>query len=73
MEATWTPRDRLLTRPQVEERVGLTVTTIYRKMRDGSFPEPVRISKRAVRWHESEIEAWIASRPRATGDMPPAA
>ena len=60
--------DRLLHRAEVEERTGLARTTIYRKMREGSFPEPIQVGARAVRWPASEIDAWLASRPRATGE-----
>ena len=63
--------DRLLRLSEVAARTGLGRTTIYRKMREGSFPEPLRIGARAVRWPESEIEDWVATRPRATGDTPP--
>ena len=59
--------DRLLSRREVEKRTGFSRTTIYRKMREGSFPEPIQIGARAVRWPASEIESWIAERPRATG------
>ena len=60
---------RLLTRREVEERVALGRSAIYELMRDGKFPEPIKVGRRAVRWYESEINAWIASRPRATGDL----
>ena len=60
--------DRLMRRAEVEERTGLARTTIYRKMREGSFPEPIQVGVRAVRWSSTEIEAWLASRPRATGE-----
>ena len=59
--------DRLLHRAEVERRVGIGTSTLYRMMRDGDFPEPLRIGTRAVRWRESEVEAFIAARPRATG------
>ena len=62
--------DHLLRLNEVLIRTGLARTTIYRKMRDGSFPEPLKIGVRAVRWPESEIKAWLATRPRATGDTP---
>ena len=62
--------DRLLTRLEVEKRCRIARTTIYRKMREGTFPTPLKIGARAVRWSESEIEAWLASRPRATGERP---
>lgn len=58
----------MLTRQQVEARCGIGRTTIYRLMRAGEFPEPVRIGPRAVRWIEAEIAAWLASRPRSHGD-----
>ncbi|MCY4085557.1 MAG: AlpA family phage regulatory protein [Actinomycetia bacterium] len=60
-------RDQLLDRRQVEARSGLSRSSLYRLMRLGMFPEPIRVGVRAVRWPASEIEAWLASRPRATG------
>ena len=69
-EARERSQDRLLTRRDIEARCRITRTTIYRLMRAKQFPEPIRLGPRAVRWHESEIEAWIESRPRATGDRP---
>lgn len=60
---------RLLRRREVEARTGLSRTSIYRNMRNGSFPAPIRVGPRAVRWLEQEIEAWLAGRPRAHGDL----
>ena len=60
--------DRFLTRAEVEHRTGLGRSSIYRLMRSGAFPEPIRVSERAVRWSAREIEAWAASRPRSHGD-----
>ncbi len=64
--------DTLLTRRQVEARCGLSTNSVYRLMREGLFPEPIRIGRRAVRWPTSEIDEWLATRPRATGDRPAA-
>ena len=63
--------DHLLPLSEVRACTGLSRSTIYRKMRDGSFPEPLKIRVRAVRWWESEIVPWLAARPRAAGDTPP--
>ena len=60
--------DRLLRREEVETRCGIARSTIYRLMRTGEFPEPVKVGPRAVRWPASEIEAWLAGRPRASGE-----
>ena len=62
--------DILLARRQVEVRCGLSTSSINRFMSDGLFPEPIRVGRRAVRWHASEIDPWLATRPRATGDRP---
>ena len=40
--------DRLLTRVEVEARCAIARTTIYRLMRCGQFPEPLKIGPRAV-------------------------
>ena len=60
--------DRLLRRREVEARTGISRTTIYRLMREGKFPEPLKVSVKAVRWPESEIEDWMAKNPRAKGE-----
>ena len=63
--------DRLLHLREVQTLTSLGRSTIYRLMRAGLFPEPLKIGPRAVRWRESEIREWVGSRPRATGDGPP--
>lgn len=60
--------DRMLTCREVETLCGLSHSTIYRKMRDGTFPEAVKIGRKAVRWWQSEVYAWLQAQPRATGE-----
>ena len=57
---------RILRRQTVEERTGLSRSTLYQYMQDGVFPAPVRLGSRAVGWRESDIQAWIAERPQVT-------
>lgn len=33
-------------------------STLWRKVREGSFPKPLKISPRVVAWRESDILAW---------------
>ena len=61
--------DRLLRRREVEELTGLSRASIYRLMRGGRFPPPVKVSATAVRWQESEISTWIQSRPVAVATV----
>ena len=60
-----TTETRLLRRTEVERYCQISRSTIYRLMREGLFPEPLRIGPRAVRWSEQELMAWLARRPRA--------
>ena len=57
----------LLSRREVERITGLSTSSLYRAMRRGDFPEPLRVSQRAVRWRCDEIASWIEGRPRASG------
>ena len=59
----------LLTRQQVEKIVGIRRSTIYKLMRLGQFPEPIKISPGCVRWRWEELKDWIDSRPKATGEV----
>ena len=58
--------DKHLRRRAVEEKTGLSRSTIYDLMTKGLFPRPVRLTGRAVAWPESAIAEWLASRPTAT-------
>ena len=66
-----TDQDVLLTRREVERLCRLGRSTLYKKMRDGTFPVPLKVSERAVRWRESEIRAYVDSRPRSYGETAP--
>lgn len=57
--ANSTPQERLLRRPDVETLTGLSRSAIYRKMLDGTFPRPIQLTLRSVRWPESQVQAWI--------------
>lgn len=52
----------ILRRKQVEQRTGLSRSTIYLRVAQGNFPKVVSLGARAVGWLESEIEEWLNSR-----------
>ncbi len=60
--------DRILRRPEVEARTGLSRSTIYFMISEGKFPKPVKIGRRAVGWPESRISAWLAGRADSDGE-----
>lgn len=50
----------ILRLPVVKDRTGLSRSTIYLRVSNGTFPPPVSLGSRAVGWVESEIEEWIS-------------
>jgi len=56
--------------PQVLERTGVCRASLYNWIREGKFPAPVELGGNSIGWPESEIEAWVASRPRKTYGSP---
>lgn len=50
--------DRILRLKAVIDITGLTRTTLYRRMQEGTFPTNVQISPRCVGWRESAIREW---------------
>jgi len=51
----------ILRRKQVEARTGLSRSTIYERVKTGTFPAPVSIGAKAVGWIESEIDSWLTA------------
>lgn len=51
---------KILRLPIVLDRTGLSHSTVYQRIAEGSFPKPVSLGGRAVGWIETEVEEWIA-------------
>ncbi|MCC4252783.1 AlpA family phage regulatory protein [Sphingobium naphthae] len=53
--------DRIIRMKTVLARTGLSRSTLYRKIAEGSFPRQVPISIHGTGWHESAVNRWIAN------------
>lgn len=51
-------------------RTGLSRSTLYRKIGEGTFPSQLKISVHGAGWYESAIERWIADPMRYREDRP---
>ena len=49
---------------EVLDSVGLARSTIYKQIATGTFPRPVAVGSKAVRWRASEVAEWIEGCPR---------
>ncbi|WP_318454460.1 helix-turn-helix transcriptional regulator [Photobacterium leiognathi] len=52
----------ILRLPEVQERTGLSRSSIYNYMEKNKFPKSISLGERAVGWLESEIESWISNK-----------
>ena len=52
--------DRIIRLKTVLDRTGLSRSTLYRKITEGTFPPQLKISVHGAGWHESSINQWIA-------------
>ena len=61
---------KMLRPKELPEVVGLSRVTIWRKVRDGTFPPPIELAENAIGWPEDIIDTWLESRPRRTYGAP---
>ena len=62
MQSKTTAPHRVMRKPAVKARVGISAdSTLYDLMSRG-FPRPINLGARSVGWIESEIESWIETR-----------
>jgi prophage regulatory protein len=60
------PVHTILRLPDVKYRTGLSRSTLYQRISDGTFPKAIGLGGRAVGWLDSEIEEWISRRVKWT-------
>jgi prophage regulatory protein len=64
---------RILSYPELRDRKGIVWSRahIYRLMRAGRFPQPLKLGEGTTAWLEDEIDRWLArhitERDNATG------
>jgi prophage regulatory protein len=52
----------ILRLPDVKRSTGLSRSTIYLRISQGTFPKPVSLGERSVGWVEAEIQEWLQRR-----------
>lgn len=52
-------QEQLLTLPQVEQMIGFKKSFIWKAIKEGTFPNKIKITAKAVRWKLSEVQEWI--------------
>lgn len=52
-------------RPQRPAPLPFSAPTLWRKVRNQSFPKPHRLSDRVTAWRVGDVRAWIAAQTKA--------
>jgi prophage regulatory protein len=55
--------DRIIRLKTVLNRTGLSRSTVYRKINEGTFPPQITISVHGRGWSEVEVNRWISNPP----------
>ncbi|WP_083844240.1 helix-turn-helix transcriptional regulator [Pseudogulbenkiania sp. NH8B] len=48
-------------RPGAPTPLPFSAPTLWRKVKDGTFPSPVKLSRRITAWSVGSVRAWIAA------------
>jgi prophage regulatory protein len=51
--------DRFMRLAEVLQVTGLGRNTVYRRMREGTFPKQIKIGPNSVAWRQSAIAQWM--------------
>lgn len=52
-------------RPDRPAPLPFSAPTLWRKVKDGSFPKPVKLSERVTAWNVGAIRAWMTAQAMA--------
>ena len=57
--------DRVVRARELTSRLGVTRNTVHRWIKRGLFPAAQRLGPNSMGWRETEVAAWLATRPPA--------
>ena len=58
-------KHKFLRLPEVKQNTGLSKSTIYARIAEGTFPKQIPLGPRLVVWVESDIQNWITEQVSA--------
>ncbi|CAB4220699.1 DNA-binding transcriptional activator AlpA [uncultured Caudovirales phage] len=59
----------LLTLKEVLDYVKKSRSSVYKEVKTGTFPKPLRVGMRKIAWNLSDIQEWISNREKTIMDM----
>ena len=59
------PADHLIRSARLAPSLGIGRTTLWRWVKEGVFPAPVRLSGRVTAWRVGDVREWLQSKAQA--------
>ena len=59
----------LLTLEEVIKITKMSKASIHRRRKDGSFPQPVQVGPRSVRFRSEDVQDWLSNLPLRAGSQ----
>ncbi|MCL1504143.1 AlpA family phage regulatory protein, partial [Xanthomonas nasturtii] len=60
---------RLISLPNTARLLGVCINTVLRLVRDGDFPQPIRLGPRATFYDRREVVAWADFKMHTRGEI----
>ena len=57
-------------RPESPAPLPFSAPTLWRKVKAGTFPKPIKLSERVTAWKVGDVRAWIDAQPKLDGSLP---
>lgn len=61
--------DRIIRKPELLGKIGLSDVTIWRLEKLGKFPRRIRLGGNSVGWFLGEIDGWLAKKAEERADQ----
>jgi prophage regulatory protein len=55
------PGSAFVKQPQILELVPISASSLWRWVRDGMFPRPIKLSEHCSVWRVQDVRAWMAA------------
>ncbi len=56
-------------RPDTPAPLPFSAPTLWRKVKAGTFPKPIKLSERVTAWQVGAVRAWIAAQTQVAGSL----
>ncbi len=64
------PTTGYIRKKQLIKQVPFSHSTLWRKVNNGEFPKPIKLSMRVTAWRIEDVQAWMQARYEESNPLP---